>query len=73
MYTITELESMDDAALKNVAENLGIAKPDMENRQSVVFDILDQQAIAKASADANKPAKKTSRTPGCGKGPDRGR
>lgn len=58
MYNITELETMDDAALKNVAESLGLKKIDMENRQEVVFEILDQQAISKAAADAAKPLKK---------------
>ena len=59
MYNITELESMDDAALRGVAESLGIKKIDLEkHRQEVVFEILDQQAIAKAASDAAKPQKR---------------
>ena len=49
---------MDDASLKGVAESLGIKKIDLTNRQEVVFEILDQQAIAKAAVDASKPPKK---------------
>lgn len=58
MYNITELESMDDAALKGVAESLGVKNIDIENRQEMVYEILDQQAISKAAADAAKPPKK---------------
>ncbi len=61
MYNITELESMDDAALKEVAQSIGIKKINIENRQEVIFDILDQQAIVKAAADAAKPPKKRGR------------
>lgn len=58
MYNITELESLDDATLKSIAESMGIKKINIENRQEVIFDILDQQAIDKAAADVAKPAKK---------------
>ena len=58
MYNISELESMDDATLKQVAESLGLKKVKLENRQEVIFDILDEQAINKAAADAAKPPKK---------------
>ena len=58
MYNITELDSMDDSQLKNVAESMGIKNINPENRQELIFSILDQQAIDKAAADAAKPTKK---------------
>lgn len=58
MYNITELDAMDDAKLKSVAESMGITKFNPENRQELIFNILDQQAIDKAAADAAKPPKK---------------
>ena len=59
MYNITELEAMDNAALAEVGHKLGLKKINVEtDRQSVIFDILDQQAIAKAAVDAARPQKK---------------
>ena len=58
MYNITELDSMDDATLVGIAESMGIKKINIEKRQEVIFNILDQQAIDKAAADAAKPLKK---------------
>ncbi|MDE6395954.1 MAG: Rho termination factor N-terminal domain-containing protein, partial [Muribaculaceae bacterium] len=58
MYNITELDSMDDSQLKNVAESMGIKNINPDNRQELIFSILDQQAIDKAAADAAKPMKK---------------
>ncbi len=58
MYNITELDSMDDSQLKSVAESMGIKNINPDNRQELIFSILDQQAIDKAAADAAKPMKK---------------
>lgn len=58
MYNITELDSMDDATLVGIAQSMGIKKVNIEKRQEVIFNILDQQAIDKAAADAAKPPKK---------------
>lgn len=58
MYNITELDSMDDAKLVEIAQSMGIKKINIEKRQDVIFNILDQQAIDKAAADAAKPPKK---------------
>lgn len=49
MYNISELNSMSDEQLKSVAESLGIKKINLADKDSVVYDILDQQAIVAAS------------------------
>ena len=57
MYNITDLENMPDAELRKAAEDLGIKKINLEQRQELVYNILDQQAINKAAEDAQKPVK----------------
>ncbi len=61
MYNISDLESMPDERLKGVAEELGIKKIDLNKREELVYNILDQQAINKAAADAAKPMRKRGR------------
>ena len=57
MYNITDLENMPDAELRKAAEDLGIKKINIDQRQELVYNILDQQAINKAAEDAQKPVK----------------
>ncbi len=52
MYNITELNSMADAELKQAAEALGIKKIDLSQRQELIYQILDEQAIAGAASKA---------------------
>ena len=58
MYNITELENMDDAQLHVEAAELGIENPENVSRQELIYEILDQQAIVKAAADAQRQPKK---------------
>ncbi|MBD5246581.1 MAG: transcription termination factor Rho [Barnesiella sp.] len=59
MYNIQELSAMDDDKLRQVAESMGIKKFNPENRQNIIYDILDNQAINIASTSAaNQPEKK---------------
>ncbi|MGM9853869.1 MAG: transcription termination factor Rho [Muribaculaceae bacterium] len=58
MYNITELENMEDAQLHATAAELGIEKPENVARQELIYEILDQQAIVKAAADAQRQPKK---------------
>ncbi|MBO5053145.1 MAG: transcription termination factor Rho [Muribaculaceae bacterium] len=58
MYNITELDNMPDEQLLEVASSMGIKKIDMNQREEVVYSILDQQAIDKAAADAQKQPRK---------------
>lgn len=48
---------MPDAELRKAAEDLGIKKINIDQRQELVYNILDQQAINKAAEDAQKPVK----------------
>lgn len=43
---------MDDDKLRQVAESMGIKKFNPENRQNIIYDILDYQAITVASTSA---------------------
>ncbi len=61
MYNITDLDNMPDEQLKSVAQEMGIKKIDLSKREDLVYNILDQQAINKAAADAAKPLRKRGR------------
>lgn len=63
MYNITDLDNMPDEQLKSVAEEMGITKIDLTQRQDLIYGILDLQAINKAAADAAKPVRKKGRPP----------
>ncbi len=52
MYNIEELNAMDDARLVAVAESMGMKKVDINDRDSIVYHILDQQAFYMASNGA---------------------
>lgn len=52
---------MSDDQLKAVAQEMDIKKIDLSKREELVYNILDQQAINKAAADAAKPARKRGR------------
>lgn len=59
-YNIEELQAMDAERLQSLAENLGVKKPKNTDTQTLVFDILDQQAkvVAEAGAAAGLGDKK---------------
>lgn len=44
MYHIHELQEMDDQRLKAVADELGMKKPDLSQREDLIFKILNAQA-----------------------------
>jgi len=54
MYNISDLEALSDADLKKVAEDLGIKKIDLTAKQELIYNILDEQAIAKAASGASR-------------------
>lgn len=59
MYNISELSAMTDDQLKEVAESMGMKKFSPDRRESVIYDILDEQAIQSAAQRAGElPAKK---------------
>lgn len=58
MYTITELNSKTQPELKAIAESMGLKAGDNENLDDLVYKILDQQAIDRSKASANKKTTK---------------
>lgn len=55
MYDILTLNAMKVAALKSVAENLGIANAEKLKKQDLVLTIMDRQTLSAAPADAPAP------------------
>ncbi|MCM1254940.1 MAG: transcription termination factor Rho [Duncaniella sp.] len=61
MYNLSELYDMDDSKLREVAESIGIKKINLEDKEALVYQILDKQAIDVASASATSGAGKPRR------------
>jgi transcription termination factor Rho len=71
MYNITELENMTDTDLVSTAESIGLKKIDIAQRENLIYEILDQQAIDKAAANAQRqPRKKRTKGAEGQNGPD---
>ena len=56
MYNISELQSMTDDRLKNVAEEMGLKKINIAKREELIYKILDEQAIALSANAPEGPA-----------------
>ena len=54
MYNISELNEMGDAELRKVAEDMGLKKIDPTQKEELIYRILDEQAVARASAGAER-------------------
>ena len=58
MYNYSELEAMDDSQLREVAQTNGIKKINLEDKENLVYEILDKQARdVAASSTANASQK----------------
>ena len=53
MYNLSELYEMDDSRLREVAESIGIKKINTDDKETLVYQILDKQAVDVASASAS--------------------
>ncbi|MBQ0089151.1 MAG: transcription termination factor Rho [Prevotellaceae bacterium] len=58
MLTIDELLKKDEQELLDIAKNMGIKVKSKKDKQQVIYQILDEQAIAGSSKTAEKPEKK---------------
>ena len=61
MYNYSELEAMDNSQLREVAESNGIKKINLEDKENLVYEILDKQArdvAAATSSAANNRGRK---------------
>lgn len=54
MYSISELNEMNDSYLKGVAESMGLKKIDMTQKESLIYRILDQQALNMSSDNSGE-------------------
>ena len=54
MFNREQLTEMSDADLVAVAENLGIKKVDLNNKDSIIYNIIDAQASRSAAEDSAK-------------------
>jgi len=60
MYNISDLQAMETDQLKSVAESMGLKKIKTDDKDSIVYSILDQQALdmaANATEKKRRPAK----------------
>ena len=62
MYNIDELNAMSDSDLKSLAQSMGIKKVESLNKENLVYQVLDQQAIIDAANNPEKPKRKRTRT-----------
>lgn len=53
MYNYTDLEAMDDSQLREVAESNGIKKINLDDKENLVYEILDKQARDVAAATSS--------------------
>lgn len=63
MYKLTELSDMSDDQLRSVAESMGIKKFNPAQREDIIYQILDLQAINSAANAVPEP-KRRGRRPG---------
>ena len=61
MFTKEELESMDNAQLVGIADGLGIKVSQDEEKESVIYAILDKAAEDSAAGAESSPKRKRTR------------
>ncbi len=63
MYNISELQSMTDDGLKNVAEEMGLKRINPAKREELIYRILDEQAIALSANAPEETPRRRGRKP----------
>ena len=58
MYNINELNAMSESDLKSLAKSMGIKKVESIDKENLVFQVLDQQAVIDAANTPEKPKRK---------------
>ena len=61
MYTKEELESMDNAQLMGIANSLGVKVSQNDEKESVIYAILDKAAEDSAANNTETPKRKRTR------------
>lgn len=62
MYSISDLNEMNDADLKSVAESMNLKKIDVSDKESLIYSILDQQAIDRAASSTEEKKRRSRKT-----------
>ena len=57
MYNINQLNEMSDEQLREVAKSMGIKRVESTDHDALVYEVLDQQAVAEA-ANAQEPGRR---------------
>ena len=57
MYNIDQLNQMSDEQLRELAMSMGIKKADSIDHDVLVYEVLDQQAVAEA-ANSSEPTRR---------------
>ena len=63
MYNISELNAMNEADLKSIAESMGLKKVDSIEKDDLIYKILDQQAINVATSTASEKKRRPAKEP----------
>ena len=66
MYSISDLNEMNDADLKSVAESMNLKKIDLSDKEGLIYRILDQQAIDRAASSTEEKKRRGRKAAGEG-------
>ena len=58
MYNINQLNEMSDEQLRDVAKSMGIKRVESTDHDALVYEVLDQQAVAEAANSAPEPGRR---------------
>ena len=58
MYNINQLNEMSDEQLREVAKSMGIKRVESTDHVALVYEVLDQQAVAEAANSAPEPGRR---------------
>jgi len=58
MYNINQLNEMSDEQLREVAKSMGIKRVESTDHDALVYEVLDQQAVAEAANSAPEPGRR---------------
>ena len=63
MYKIENLEAMSENELVDIAKSMGLKKVDPSKKQELIYRIIDEQAVAMATASATEKKQRAKKEP----------
>ena len=63
MYKIENLEAMNENELVDIAKSMGLKKIDPSKKQELIYRIIDEQAVAMATASATEKKQRAKKEP----------